>query len=568
MSLTSALHIGASGLLVNQTALEVTGNNLANAATEGYSRQRVNLTPGTPIDQGGGQFIGTGVRVQEIARIVDDALNARLRFATSDYQGALADQNVLSQIEQIHNSLSDGDLSSRMSQFFNSFRELANSPTDPGLRSLVISEGRSLAGYLQGVNDDLVGLRTQIDDSIRSAVSEVDELLTRIGNVNHQIAIAEAGQGGANTLRDERDQLVDELSKFLDITTREQPSGTVDVFSGSTPLVLGTGSRGLDVEFENLDGQLSIKMRVRQDGQVIEPRSGTVGALVNARENDVNAAIATLDEFAGGLIFEVNKVHASGQGETGFGSVVSTYTAADSTVALNDPTNLLPFVPNNGTFSLHTVQQSTGLRQTTQIDIDLDGVGADTTLDDLAAAIDAVANISATVGADGRLNISSDTPDIKFSFSDDSSGALASLGINTFFTGKNATDIDVNQRLIDDVSLLAAGADHVTGDNRTALALSELGSTAVDSLGGLSMQDYWTRHIQDYAIRADSANQSVDASGIIAEGLLTQKQSVSGVSLDEEAVMMLKFQRAFEANARFVAVLDEMTELLFRPLGA
>lgn len=562
MSLTSALHIGASGLLVNQTALEVTGNNLANAATEGYTRQRVNLTPGTPIDQGNGQFIGTGVRVQEIARIVDDALNARLRFATSDYQGALADQNVLSQIEQIHNSLSDGDLSSRMSQFFNAFRELANSPTDPGLRSLVISEGRSLAGYLQGVNDDLVGLRTQIDDSIRSAVSEVDELLTRIGNVNHQIAIAEAGQGGANTLRDERDQLVDELSKFLDITTREQPSGTVDVFSGSTPLVLGTGSRGLDVEFENLDGQLQIKMRVRQDGQVIEPRSGTVGALVNARENDVNAAIATLDEFAGGLIFEVNKVHASGQGEVGFGSVVSTYNAADSTVALNDPANLLPFVPDNGTFSLHTVQQSTGLRQTTQIDIDLDGVGADTTLDNLAAAIDAVANISATVGADGRLNISSDTPDIRFSFSDDSSGALAALGINTFFTGKNATDLDVNQRLIDDVSLLAAGADHVVGDNRTALALSELGGTAVDSLGGLSMADYWTRHIQDYAIRADSANQAVDASGIIAEGLLTQKQSVSGVSLDEEAINMLQYQRAFQGAARFITVVDELTQTM------
>lgn len=563
MSLTSALHIGTTGLLVNQTALEVTGNNLANAATEGYSRQRVNLTPGTPIDQGNGQFIGTGVRVQEIARIVDDALNGRLRFATSDYHGSLADQNILSQIEQIHNSLTDDDLSSRVSQFFNSFRELANSPTDPGLRSLVISEGRSIAEYLQSVNDDLVGLRTQIDDSIRSAVSEVDDLLTRIGNVNHQIAVAEAGQGGANTLRDTRDQLLDELSKFLDITTREQPSGTVDVFSGSTPLVLGSGSRGLDVEFENIDGQLEIKMRVRQDGQVIEPRSGQIGALAAARENDVNGAVQTLDTFAAGLIFEVNKVHASGQGEKGFSSVIGTYAAADSTVALNDAAaTLLPFTPNNGTFSIHTVQQSTGLRTTTQIDVDLDGIGTDTSLDDLATAINAVANITATVGADGRLNISSDTADIRFSFSDDTSGVLAALGINTFFTGKNATDMDVNQRLIDDVSLLAAGADHVAGDNRTALTLSELGTTAADSLGGLSIQDYWTRHVQDYAIRADSANQSVEASGIIAEGLLTQKQSVSGVSLDEEAINMLQYQRAFQGAARFITVVDELTQTM------
>jgi flagellar hook-associated protein 1 FlgK len=173
-----------------------------------------------------------------------------------------------------------------------------------------------------------------------------------------------------------------------------------------------------------------------------------------------------------------------------------------------------------------------------------------------------VANVSATLGLDGRVTITSDSADFEFSFSEDSSGVLAALGINTFFTGSNLSDMNVNQRLIDDPMLLAAGQDHVTGDNANALALAGVGDVAVASLGGVSLRDHWARHVQDFAVRAAQANQNVDATSIVAESLTTQKQSVSGVNLDEEAINMLSYQRGYQAAARFITVVDELTQVM------
>jgi len=565
MSLTSALSIGRSGLAANQAALETAGNNLANVATPGYTRQSAVLRAASPIEAGPGTFLGTGVRVQSIIRNIDAALESRLNTATSDRSAADARHDLLSQVEAIHNDLSDTGLSSRLSEFFNAWSELANNPSDASLKTMVVQRGSTIASYLQSVHKDLVDARNQLDDQLRSEVGQADALLDQIADLNRRIANAEGGQGGANSLRDERDQLIRELSEIISVSTVHQDSGSTDVFLGGIPLVIGATNRGLDIEFTSDDAQqFQAKLRVSQDGTFVNTPSGSVGALMAAREEDMVAAIETLNSFTGSLIEQVNRVHSQGQGEQLFNTTTGTYTVADTAAALTHADAELDFVPAHGSFKLHVTQQSTGTRQTHQINVDLDGIGgADMSLDDLVAAINATgADVTASTTVDGRLKIDADSSDFKFSFSDDSSGVLAALGVNTFFTGKSGLDVGVNQALVDQPHLLATTANHVDGGNATALAIADLQQTELEALGGLSLPELWSRHIQDYAVRTSQAELQTQTSATIVESLTAQRSAISGVAVDEEAIDLISFQRAYQGSARFLSVVDQLMDTL------
>ncbi len=565
MSLTNALQIGRSGLVANQAAVEVAGNNLANASTPGYTRQTAMLAPATPVEVSPGMFIGTGVKLQSIIRNIDAALDARIRNAVGDNHAALARQDLLTQIESIYNEFSTTGLSSRMTEFFNAWSQLANDATEGSLQTMVISQGTSLTHFIRSLRSDLDNARVQLDDQVRGAVQQADSLLTQIAGLNAAITTAEGGQGGANQLRDERDQLITQLSELIDVSTVEQANGATDVLLGGTPLVLGNKSRGLSVDFKTdaTTGNLDINVRVAADGTFLNPTTGKIGSLITARGQDLLPAIDALDQFAGSLIYQLNRVHSQGQGEVGFDSVTGTYQVDDPAQPMTLAAAGLDFVPANGTFKVHVTQVATGTRTTSQVAVDLDGIGgADMSLDDLVAAIDLVPNISAVVTVDGRLQISADSPDYKISFSDDSSGALAALGINTYFTGQDATDIDINGVLQATPAMLSTTANHVAGGNATALALAGLGDAALDDLGGLSLNEMWSRHVEDYAVRTSQAGLDVSSTQVVVESLQSQREAVSGVSVDEESINLIAFQRAYQGSARFINVVDELMQTL------
>ncbi len=562
MGLLGALQTGISGLQISQRALEVTGNNIANAATPGYSRQRVISAPALGQEVSPGVFVGTGVQLRSIVRLTDEALLSRLRSSVSDQQGSLARRDLLSQVEAIHNELTNEGLSSRISVFFNSFSELANDPTDSALRTLTVQEGASLADYVRAMRADLTGLRNQVDSDLKNSVRKVNAILDQVASLNIQIAQQEAGLSGANGLRDERDTLLAELSEYVDITTIQQPSGPMDVFIGSLPVVLGGQNRGLTLELNSLNNGVDISLRVTADRSKLEPRSGKIGVLMQSRETDVLDAIEALDTFATELIRQVNRLHSQGQSEKLFSSVTGTYEVRDTTVALNDGLAELPIPPGNGAFNIHVTQKSTGARVTQQIQINLDGAAPETSLDDLAAAIGAVGNLSTSITDNGQLIITSDSPDFEFSFSNDTSGVLAALGINTFFAGGNAADIAVNQVLTNDPTRLAVALDHVPGDNRTALAIAGLQDKSLEAAGGRSLREYWNSHVEDFAIRLQQTGVRAESDRVVREGLQTQREGISGVNLDEEAISMLTYQRAFQGSARFITVIDELVETL------
>lgn len=561
MSLNGALQIGRSALLSSQVAMQVAGDNMANAATKGYHRRSIHLSPTSGQRLMTGQFIGRGVQVDTIRREIDTSLQARYRDAISREKAALTNQRFLNTIESIQNELTDNDLSTLMSSFFNSFSELANNPTDNAVRSVVVQQGQSLADRISSMQDDYRKVMKEIDQTLDLSVRKANDILDQIARINQQIATTEGGGGGENTsLRDQRDLLIDELSEFMEVTVVEHPNGSADVLVNSRPVVLGTTSRGITAEKQSVDGQFKTVVRVKDDGTNLKINSGSIGALLQQREETVNPMIDTLDEFAGQLIFQVNRLHSQGQGKTGFDSLTGSYAIYDPNVQMNLDDAGVPFTIDNGSFFIHVKHKDTGTRTAHEISVNGDSMSLNDLIDQINTVV-GVPNVTAELGSGNQLKLTA-AAGYEFSFSDDTSGALAALGMNTFFTGTNATDIDVNQVIIDEPGMLAAGDGHVAGSNGTALAIADLQDVSLSELNGKSLREHWQGAVSNLAVKTDAANSSAESSRLVRESLDSHIQAVSGVSLDEEAINLLSFQRQFQAAARYINVVDETLQTL------
>jgi flagellar hook-associated protein 1 FlgK len=200
-----------------------------------------------------------------------------------------------------------------------------------------------------------------------------------------------------------------------------------------------------------------------------------------------------------------------------------------------------------------------------QIEVDLDGTADDTTLESLVADINAtVEGVTAGIAAGNRLQIEADSG-FSFTFGhdgerfrEDTSKVLAALGINTFFDGLSAADIQVNELLTAFPSLLAAATVNLDGDGSNAGRLAGVGQAVSEQLGGSSVTEYYARMANAVAVAGGSALDDVEADGAVLSALQLQKESISGVNLDEEALQLLKFERAYQGAARYVTTVDRL----------
>ncbi|MBN2560369.1 MAG: flagellar hook-associated protein FlgK [Phycisphaerae bacterium] len=563
MGLTSSLSIGRTALTAYQAALAVVGNNIANAATPGFSRISPDLS-GIPGPASRAGQVGSGVQLSSVRRNVNEALQARLRSAMSDKESGSARQLSLDRVEGIFNPLGDMNLDSLLGEFFAALGELQNTPENLATRGIVITAADALCERIRGIHGDLVDLQRDLNAEIEEATRQADELTTRIAELNIEITTAESASGGpAAALRDQRDQLLGELSELFGITVREQPSGAVNVYVGNDAVVQFGQSFGLKTETElNDDGIGVAVVRLKLNDGPITATSGLVEGLITARDTHLGTQFSRLDTLAAALIREVNNVHASGKGLEGFSELTSLTAVLDQTLALSDADNGIEFPPHTGSFFIDVKDTVTGTVVRTQINIDLDGIGTDSTLNSVAADITAnVAGVTATVLADGRLQLTAASGS-EFTFAGDTSGFLAAMGMNAFFSGTDSSDIAVNPLIANSPALLAAAQSDLAGDGSNATALASLQTQAVNSLGGMSVNEYYTTTMAGLAVSLSSARSSHEASTIIFDSLTVQRESLSGVSLDEEAIAMVSYQRAYQGAARFLNVVDEMMQTL------
>ncbi len=567
MSLFGSIQMGGNTLQAMQIGLQVVGNNIANANTPGYVRQEAIYTP-APVQRVGGLIVGSGVEVASIVQQLDKFVQSRLSGAHGDRANADVQEQTYKDLETVLNELSDsGDLSSQLVGFFNSVDEVLKDPGNAATRNLAVGNGVALTENINNLHSRVSDLQTQLDQKVSADADEINNLTEQIRKLNIQIASTEGGNSSASEaggLRVQRQTAVDRLSELVGIQVTEQPSGGISVAVGGDFLVFEGQRRQVEVSKSTQGGATTGIIQFTDTHGKLNTTSGEINGLYTARDNVIGGFLTKLDNLAGTLAFEFNKVYSQGQGLVGFQKLTSVNSVNNSNAALDSAG--LAFTPVSGTFDLLVHSKGDDLTHTHTIHIDLDGLDEDTSLNSLAQQLNAIDGISASVTATGQLQLNADSTDIEFAFSGDTSGTLAALGLNTFFTGSTAATIGVNGELtgIANAGKFAASLGGIGQDSANAERLSGFLDQPLESAGNTSLTDLYSQMLNEVTQGSSVAQSVAQGFRTFESTLQGQQQAVSGVSIDEEAVNMLTLQRIYQASAKYIQTISDLLDMLVK----
>ncbi|MCA9269079.1 MAG: flagellar hook-associated protein FlgK, partial [Planctomycetales bacterium] len=487
----------------------------------------------------------------------------RLRTASSDLANGRAQEQAYAELEAIVGELSDTDLSSSLSGFFGSIQDVLNQPEDLAVRNLAVLRATSLANDIQRLDSRVRVVQSDTNNQIAAKADDINGLLDDIAELNVKVVQIEASatqHSDAIGLRDERAVALDKLSQIIDIQAVEQENGSVTVFVAGDYLVFDGNTRPVVTAYVNEDGLNKAEIRLEGINKTLPAVTGELAGLLQARDEILGGFLQQLDGLSQTLIYEFNKVYSSGQGLVGHDSLASEFTVDDVDAAL-DQTGLA-FTPVNGSFQVQVLNKQTGLTQTKDVLVRLNGLDDDTTLTSLAAALDAIDGLSASVTNSRALNIQADSGNVQFAFAEDTSGVLAALGLGTFFRGTGASDIYVDADVRANPAKFAASRGGIGVDTDNAVLLAGFYDQPLESQGGASLAVMYDRMIADTTQGAAVAKAVTDGFDVFYQTLNAQNLAVSGVSIDEEAVRMIQYQRAFQASAKFIQTADELLQIL------
>jgi flagellar hook-associated protein FlgK len=426
------LGAGLRALNAAQLGMRTAGNNVANANTPGYSRQRIELGSATPFGAGGSLQIGTGVDVRGISRLVDEGIQRRLQFQLGLVGAAELDDRRYREIESIFGEPDQG-LSTSYTDFFGSLEQLRTDPSDNALRGGMIQAGSSIAQQFRLVSQRLGDLEESSFNEVRGLVRVVNQRTSAVAELNSQIMSAEANGSTANDLRDTRQQHITELSRLLDARAIERPSGSVDLLVGGNLVVSGNRTTDLLVG-KTTSGDTQVMVGGNKAPAQIG--GGRIAALLDKERGGIPAYMTRVDELARNTILEWNRLHSTGMPATGpFHSLTAAYGAVDGDGDGEVGDELLSqsgfeFPVKSGALYVAITDEATGQMQRTKIDINPDAM----TLNDLAAELSQIDHLSASVDATGRLKVNSET-----GYGFDFSPRLDPNPDNGTFGGLNAT---------------------------------------------------------------------------------------------------------------------------------
>ncbi|MCA9262089.1 MAG: flagellar hook-associated protein FlgK [Planctomycetales bacterium] len=561
MSLYGSLQIGGNTLHAMQIGLQVVGNNIANSNTPGFVRERAVFTP-APVQRIGNLTLGLGVEVAGIVQSVDRFAEERLRDAGGDRASADIQEKAYRELEGILGELTDSDVSSLMAGFFNSVDEVLNQPEAISIRSLAVQAGKTLTTSINTLDRRVSAVYEDYSKQVSGLSSEINTLSEEIRKLNLQIVTLEGGSLGneAGGLRSARQAALKRLGEIMTIKVTETEAGATNVSVGGEFLVFEGTRQEVQTVYSSTEGLQTASIEFIHNGSELRVGGGELHGLVEARDNIAGKFLDRLDEFAQALTFEFNKVYSQGQGITGFGDVLSLEAVDDASASLDAAG--LPFAPTSGQFQVLVYNRKTNLTQTSDVVIDLNGLDGDTSLASLATTLNGIDGVTARVNADNRLEIEAESTETELAFSGDTSGVLAALGINTFFTGSSAGDIDVNQTLLDDASKFAAASDGVGVGVDNARRLVSLHDERIDDLNGGSISGVYDQLLNETTQGSTVASAVADGLRTFEATLDAAAQGVSGVNLDEEAIDMIMLQRTYQAAARYIGTLSDLLDVL------
>ena len=634
------LNTALRGILAHQAALNTVGHNIANASTEGFSRQGVPLSASTPIGMPGLAavpslgVIGTGVDTSAISRKRNQFLDFQFRAQNKQLGYFEEIRNTLRQVDAIFGEPSETAIGGLMQNLFDSFQDIQNVPEDPATRTASIEAGENLAFLVRHSYDELVRMQADLDIRVTNSVTEINSMTAQIASLNAQAAAGTGAGTPANDILDHRDLLIDQLSKIIGTTATYRADGMVDVQVNNLHLVSGVQTYNLTTATNATTTFLDVAYA--PNSTTIVPTSGVLGGLLQARDTDIGSVatgkgiLTRLNNFASNMITEVNKIHRGGFGiePTGAKNITAVTTALGSTgvytVTSDGAGNLsATYTPSGGSASAAVTGTITaGGTNNTLIPgvtlsapTTLSGAADSTTItvnDGLVVAAGASSDVSAASNANGSYTITTNTGATTvgivytpvggtasaavtksytagaantnlitgLTITMDAAPNLTNGGVDYLTTGNNyfddiiqttgvaARDIDVDSTLTTDLNKFGASDGYYEeGNGNVARLLGSSGSNTITALGSVSFTEYHRSTIASLGSDTRASTISTDNQEDFISLIESTRQSVSGVSIDEETANILRFQLAFEGSARVMNAIDEMLELIVNRLG-
>ncbi len=619
-NLFNTLGIGYSGLSAAQTAINTTGHNIANAETEGYTRQRVINEAAIPMSTTSGQ-VGNGVRVLDIKRVFDNFVFDRYTSVSADKEYSDFEMKTLEELSSYFPEIDGVGIKADLAAYYDMWQTFADNPDNDAIKIALAKQTESLTNHITETQNQIIALQQEVNNQLELNINQVNEIAAQIAELNLSIDTAEsAGMYEASDLRDKRNVLERSLARLIGAEVNQgQLEANIQIDSNSNTK---TGSYNISVNgFNIVDGSTYHPLRIdkakseygfyevsyeRQDGTLIpleeEINGGKIGAIFDLRgralddttgmptDGIIQTVVAQFDAFGKGLIESTNNLYAQS----------NTTSMQSNLVSINQNDALLSSNLNikEGAFDviIYDVDGNEVARRTININ-------AGTTMSGVAGTNSIEAQITENKDDNGDLNGNNDVDDfMQFNFQPSATGELrlelnidaaskaqgytfsiadnletndfasgsnfaGAIGLHRFLDGTNARDIKINADLANNPTTIRAGFSTSSGDNRVALDMVQQQFENYDFAVGkdnynssiYGMFDVSATYVGISTNSAISRNETISTQFNATE---LEYNSITKVSVDEEMTNLIKYQTSYGAAAKVITTVDQMMQTL------
>lgn len=586
--LFATFNVAKRGMSAQQKAIDVTTHNIANANTEGYSRQRATMETTKPFGMptmnnamGPGQ-LGTGVQISSIIRIRDGFLDYQVRTENGTkglYEGR---EQFLTEIESIMNEPSDTGVSSLLGKVFDSWQELSKHPESSNARTVVAQQSKALTDELNNTYNQLAKLKNNSQEVIKQNVVDVNNILDQINTLNQQVISVKVGGNEPNDLMDKRDLLVDQLSSKFGITIDKKNLSGEDLRpteqKGMVNAYLVKSNPNDEVRRFSYVNSI-IPTANAGEYSVTYYKNGDMSSEENRVTMTMNLNSEQYKDLDQGRVLWADK---EGYAIDGSGNRIAGKDASNNDIpagittstALANMSNIKLFKPEKGELKGY---------MSVQVDIDVYVDQINRLAKGIAFSINAVHS--------GKIDAAEDQ--LKFFINSDPLGTEEAI---------TAGNISINEDILKDVMLIKVGKETNPGttDGNRALAIAKLrdvrleiqnidvgtvvttralflagkfendttlGVSIVNSnLNGMTIGNYFKDTVNRLAVQTQEAKRIVKNHEALLASLDESRTSIAGVSLDEEMANMIQYQHAYQANAKIISTVDELLDVVINGL--
>ncbi|MBE3609164.1 flagellar hook-associated protein FlgK [Campylobacter californiensis] len=612
-----SLNTGISGLNAAQLQISTTGNNISNADSNYYTRQRVvqSAAPAMNTVPGG---VGMGTQVDTITRIHDEFTYSRLKLASSNSESTDYKQRILQEIAQNFPDLDDRGIVRDIQNYFGAWNDFASNPDEGSQKVNLLNLSSVLSSNLNQAAKTLDKIQYEIDDMIKINIEEINDLAKQISNINKEILRVESGRDAgikinANDLRDKRDELELAISRLVNVSTYKSDlssnsqinTGITDqgryysLNIGGVSIIDGVNFHPLSID-ETANGGFSQIYYEREDGKRIPMenyiQNGKVGAALDLRgrnydtsrmkftDGTVQKYIDNLDTFAKTLIDNTNNIYAQSAVEVA---------ATDEFSFLEDSKTLMNYNEGIRQGSFDVIVYNNQGEEIARKTIKIDGT---TTMNDTTYGNSIVSDFNSNSDDNNDNNMTNDVNDYfsasyaydknsnkglfavtpKFAqgtysiaFVDNGTNFPGVIGVNKFFTGDNAKNIDINDEFKTDHTKIRAYSKPVTGNNSVANGMVQLQYSKLTFYSnGIAMdreetiEGFYRYVTTDIASDTESNNLLNETNTSLIKTAESEFQSISGVDTNEELTNLIRFQASYGAAAKIITTVDQMLDTL------